>query len=144
MSKLWFVLLMLLTAVLSACGGREDQTVEIILGEPFTVRIGQTAVLAAEELRLTFESVVEDTRCPTNVECEWSGEARPLVIVHHSENDSTSLDFNTNPFPDLTVEQFTVRDYLIRMEALDPYPDDIHDPIEPEEYRLTLLITKAE
>lgn len=50
-------------------------TVEARLGEPFTLREGQTAVLAETGGRLRYVETLSDSRCPLNVECFWAGEA---------------------------------------------------------------------
>ncbi|MET0239635.1 MAG: hypothetical protein ABW184_07025 [Sphingobium sp.] len=48
-------------------------------GRPDNVRIGQVAHVGG--LRVTPESVIEDSRCPMNARCVWAGRVRLRVTV---------------------------------------------------------------
>lgn len=54
----------------------EKKTVKpaFVLGKPFTVEIGKTAFIPAQKLRVGFERVTEDSRCPKDVDCVWAGQ----------------------------------------------------------------------
>lgn len=114
----------------------------IQLGDPFTVGVGQTAVMPTENLQLTFIEVLEDSRCPTQVTCFWTGQARPTIQVRLGDIELVTLEFNTNPAPDLNQQQVSIGDFVIELQSLDPVPADPEVPIEPDDYRLTLQVTK--
>ena len=50
-------------------------TLEINLNQVFALKGGQEATINGEDLRLRFDEVLEDSRCPKSVECFWTGQA---------------------------------------------------------------------
>jgi hypothetical protein len=69
----------LTAAVLSACGPSSG-TVEpaptqyAMPGDTVELRYGATAQVG-DSLRITFQAVETDSRCPINVQCVWAGDA---------------------------------------------------------------------
>ena len=45
------------------------------LGQEFTLRAAESVRIAGTALVLTFDRVTEDSRCPTDVNCIWAGNA---------------------------------------------------------------------
>jgi hypothetical protein len=45
----------------------------IFLGEPFELKFGETAQMVDDRVSVTFDGVVEDSRCPLDVQCVWAG-----------------------------------------------------------------------
>ena len=54
---------------------------QLSLGQPFSLRSGESAVLQRENVRLRFDSVPEDSRCPKTVQCVWAGNARVRLEI---------------------------------------------------------------
>ncbi|MFG1931855.1 hypothetical protein ACGFK1_14565 [Mycobacterium sp. NPDC048908] len=113
------------------------------LNHPFSLGGGQEALIPSDKLRLTFTDVLEDSRCPTQVECFWTGQARIAVSVQPDGAGATNVEFNTNPAPGQTVKEATVGNYRIELQALDPYPRTPDDPIEFADYHATLVVRTA-
>ena len=120
----------------------EADPVEYTLGQEFTLGGGQEAVFSGEDLRLRFTDVLEDSRCPTEVECFWTGQARVAVAVEPAGRATTTVDFNTNPAPGQNVQTVDVDDYTIALKSLDPYPRTPDDGIAFEDYKATLLVQR--
>lgn len=116
--------------------------VQFTLGNEFTLGGGQEAVLSVDELRVRFTDVLEDSRCPTEVECFWTGQARIAVQVQPAGRPSTTTDFNTNPAPGQNVQTARVDDYTIALKSLEPYPRTPDEPIAFDDYRATLLVQR--
>jgi hypothetical protein len=114
---------------------------EFGLNQAFTISGGQEGLIPSESLRLRFTDVLEDSRCPTRVECFWTGQAR-IAIAVEPEGGSTTVEFNTNPAPGQTVEEATVGRYSVELQSLDPDPQTPEDPISFEAYRATLVVRK--
>jgi hypothetical protein len=136
---------MLLLAA-AGCGiGRKAQAdpIEFALGKEFALGGGQEAVISDQGLRLRFTDVLEDSRCPTEVECFWTGQARIAVVAEPAGSPSTTVNFNTNPAPGQNMQTARAADYTITLKSLDPYPRTPGDPISLEDYRATLLVVKA-
>lgn len=116
---------------------------EVNLNQPFALGGGQEAVIPSEKLRLRFTDVLEDSRCPTRVQCFWTGQARIAFEVQPDGAAPTTVEVNTNPAPGQTVTSATIGTYRIELQSLDPYPQTPDDPIAFEDYRATLVVRKA-
>jgi hypothetical protein len=144
MTKLWIWLCVALLALaLPGCkvDARADVP-EFNLNDPFALAGGQEGLIASEGLRLRFSDVLEDSRCPTQVECFWTGQARIAVSVQPEGAASTTVEFNINPAPGQTVNQADVGRYSIEMLSLEPYPQTPENPIAFEDYHASLTVRK--
>lgn len=100
-----------------------------------TLAPGQTG--AAGSLSVKFIGVTIDTRCPANALCIQAGDA---YIALEASVAATQRSFELqvlNP----TNRETEVRGYLISVDSLSPYPF-APDPIAPEDYRVTLHVTR--
>lgn len=149
--KLWLlVYLLLLFGV--ACQSQEQDIVErptepprgreINLGEPFGLSAGEEVMVVGENLRLTFDEVLEDSRCPTEVDCFWAGQARISILVQQGDDPPQVVEFNTNPAPDQLRDAIEILDYTIVLQSLDPNPQHPDPPIQFEDYQATLVVNK--
>ncbi|MBX3059774.1 MAG: hypothetical protein KF770_25260 [Anaerolineae bacterium] len=111
------------------------------LNEPFALAGGAETAVGDDGLVLHFESVLEDSRCPTQVNCFWSGQARILIVASQAGQEPVSLEFNTNPAPDQTVDLLPAYDYTVQLIQLDPYPQ-YTDPIPFTDYRAQLVVNR--
>lgn len=92
---------------------------------------------------MKFVNVLEDSRCPTEVECFWTGQARIVVEIAATGGDPVSVEFNTNPAPGQTIATATVSDYTIELLSLEPYPETIEQSIPLGDYRALLYVRTA-
>lgn len=124
------------------------------LGQPFTVGYGQTATLEEIGMAITFQEVVQDSRCPADVTCAWSG----VVNVH------LLLETPGEPPRQMLLGGVTDREgkvqgpvveasgptsgwhagYVIALQQVTPYPLRHDDLPPPEAYVVTLLVTPAQ
>jgi hypothetical protein len=146
LNKLWaWPVVVLLGLTLMSChldeAARADVP-EFNLNEAFTLAGGQEGLTATEKLRIRFAEVLEDSRCPKQVECFWTGQARIALAVHPEGSDPTTVKFNTNPAPGQTVKKVDVGQYSIELQSLDPYPQTPDDPIAFDDYRAMLVVRK--
>jgi len=145
MNKSWLLALVLAIAPMGCQLSQEAQAdpVEFNLNEVFALGGGQEATIRGENLRLRFNEVLEDSRCPTQVECFWTGQARIAVLVAPAGREPTATEFNTNPAPGQNNQTARVGEYTISLQSLDPYPQSIDQSIALEEYRATLSVEKT-
>ena len=66
-----FLFLATLSILSTGFGGGE--AIQVKLGEPFELRIGEKASVAGGEVTLTFLAVPQDSRCPKGEQCIWRG-----------------------------------------------------------------------
>ncbi len=135
--KVWLqqVFLMLLVAVLlGACdsGGSFD------LDESFKIAYKQTLVNAENDLKIKFEGVISDSRCPIEAQCVWAGNAEVrLMFSKGAQRERFVLNTGKEP---AAHEAFG---YMITLENLAP-PASLNDPPKPNDYVAELTIFKSD
>jgi hypothetical protein len=97
-----------------------------------------------EDLIITFEKVLVDSRCPKGVTCVRAGEAKILVSIFKDESflekkevvfDAEGYVFeNNNMF-------FKMKDYKIYATALHPYPN-ANETIRNESYNADFFVMR--
>ena len=110
-----------------------------------SLNLGETAVLPYQEtlyneeenISITFESVIGDSRCPADAQCVWEGDAEIGLVF--SKADQTS-DITLHTHPDYTTS-VSVSGYTITLTDLEP-PASLKDPPVPEDYAAHIVITK--
>lgn len=111
--------------------------IEAGLGQEFLLPIGQEALITGEDLRISFEDVTEDSRCPLNVTCIWAGRASSVVGLTY-ENATSRVVLSEPGLTDHAVEKF--RDFNIAFH-LKPYPGETEN-ITKGDYQLQLTVSK--
>jgi len=121
-----------LTLWIAGCESSTTGPTGITLGEQFQLKYGQTAIIPAAGLAVTFKDLGEDSRCPEGALCIWAGNARVVVRL---ANEEVSLNTTLEP------REATSAGYKVQLLKVDPYPklDVQHDPAE---YVITLVVTK--
>ncbi|OUC12810.1 MAG: hypothetical protein B0A82_20775 [Alkalinema sp. CACIAM 70d] len=108
----------------------------IPIDQELNLKLGQEVVLPQSQIKLTFESVLTDSRCPIDVECYWAGNAEVKLKLQRKRKITTAV-LNTME-RDQVVKY---RSYTIRLAKLSP---DRHSGkvISPNDYEVTLKINK--
>lgn len=134
-----------LVLVLAGCQSHAAQAdpIEAGLDQEFALHGGQQVTIRGADLRLRFTDVLEDSRCPTDVECFWTGQARIVVDADLGQDTPTTLEFNTNPAPGQGKLTNDVGGYTIELQSLDPYPKTPDDSPSLTDYSATLLVRKS-
>ena len=137
MLRYGFGLLVILTVFLlsSGCG---SGVVQSHLGEEFSLSVGQSAVIAGEDLKIMFEEIVEDSRCPKDVECIWEG--RAIIALQITEADASHDITLTEPGLNEQYSGETYKKYQFSFR-LEPYPVE-GKMISKDAYRLLMIIDR--
>ena len=141
--KALIVIAALVLALLGCQSHAQADPIEAALGQEFVLHGGQEVTIRDADLRLRFTDVLEDSRCPTEVECFWTGQARISVEAVLGQSAPTTLEFNTNPAPGQGRMTIDVGDYTVELRSLDPYPKTPDDSPALTDYSATLLVRKA-
>lgn len=141
MNKRWFAAAALVL-VTAGCQSREARAepVDAPVDQPFALHGGQEATISSQDMKVRFDDVLEDSRCPTEVECFWTGQARIAVSVTQDDGDPTTVEFNTNPAPGQTHTSVLVGAYTFELQSLEPYPRTPDESIDLEDYTATLVV----
>ncbi len=65
------------------------------VGKEFSLKVGQQAKVDGVDLNLKFTGVPQDSRCPTNVNCVWAGNAEVALEWTHNKC-TTTITLNTH------------------------------------------------
>ena len=132
-----FVLALLPAGSCDLLGLFGSPTVEAQLGSIFSLAMGQTARLSSEGLSIQFEAVLEDSRCPVDVQCVWAGNAKVSIQIQQTGQTSQTLILNSN----LEPREVAYEAFLIRYEDLAPQPRS-DSQIPRGKYRLSLSVSR--
>jgi hypothetical protein len=100
-----------------------------------SLRAGREASVAG--LKIRFESVADDSRCPQGVTCVWAGNAEVVLKVKAAKGETATIKLNTNINP----KEASYQGYLIKLARLTPYPKK-DEKIEPDHYEVVLVVSK--
>ena len=139
LKALFLVGLLVAVMVLVFSIGCNDQTDEISveLGQEFELKLGQTASIEAEELKVKFVEVVGDSRCPTGATCVWEGEVSCTLEITYLDEMYTKTIVQSGLSSQYAVEIF--EEYELEF-TVQPYPE-LDKEIKADEYRLLITIT---
>jgi hypothetical protein len=106
-----------------------------------TLKPGEVTAVASTPLRVAFQRVENDSRCPINALCIQAGDA--LVAVWASVDNGAGSEVSLRTRGGATTDHLraVVGDYQLSIGALQPSRITT-SPIEPGEYRLTLVIER--
>ncbi len=109
----------------------------LVLGDTLEVAYQDTLFGTDENVWLTFDSLLEESRCPVNVTCVWAGNAKISLTFFASENKSR-FELNTHP---MFTQDTTILAHKIALIEVTPYPhtDSLYIP---QDYATKITIRK--
>ena len=125
--------LLVIPAIVIGAGCWSPTAPDAVLGTPFDLKVGATAALP-DGLRIKFDRVTADSRCPSDVQCVRAGEAT-IAVSLASNGDLETREMRT----DATGSQVTYRGHAIELTALAPYPRSTQQ-IDPRDYIATFIV----
>lgn len=117
------------------CAG--PATSVVALGQDVILAPGKVVEIETSGARLSFESVTNDSRCPSDVQCVWAGNATARVRVWGGTGAPRTVELNTTVEP----KQAEVDGYVLRLVALTPGPVST-TKINQADYRLTVRVER--
>jgi hypothetical protein len=112
---------------------------KLSLDQEFTLNIGQTALIQAENMTIKFVDVTSDSRCPQDVTCIWEGEVNCSVEIIKDNHPFEMILTQTGLSDQLVTQVFG--GYVIRYH-IEPYPKN-GNQLTNDEYQLSMTITKS-
>ena len=123
--------------LLACCSTSPSAPRAVSLAERFTLAPGQTAEVEGTGLRVTFESVSADSRCPVDVTCVWEGDAVVIVSIAAGSARLQHQLHTSGRYP----TEVDAGDYRVRLVEVAPVPRSTASPA-PGDYRVTLLVSR--
>lgn len=90
----------------------------INMNKEFTLSAKQKGYLKTGKITIEFISVLEDSRCPVDVDCVWAGSAKIQIKVSKGKAAAEIFELNTNLEPQFIKFQ----GYKIELTGLTPVP----------------------
>ena len=90
----------------------------------------------ASPLMLTLRDVTADSRCPTDVQCVWAGDAEVEVRLSHDGRSATAALHTT-----LEPKQVEYDGYTVQLLSVAPAPREGVE-IPKSEYQIVLRVTR--
>jgi hypothetical protein len=106
---------------------------------PFVLGLGEVSSIEGTAVRMRFEEVTSDSRCPIHAICVWAGDA----VVAISLLDGIGSSRHELHTSDASRRSATHRNVRIEVVDLQPYPFS-GQPVDLPEYRATFRATRSD
>jgi hypothetical protein len=134
-----FAVLSILFLFLTGWAQQSCDTKDVAPGQEFKLKVGQEMKVKEAGIKVSLNGVVEDSRCPTGVQCIWAGNGKVSVRLSKDKIEPVSLELNTSAGP----KSSTYQGYEVRLVSLDPYPKN-GSTISKDAYVVTLMVGKSD
>lgn len=121
----------------------DSEFITAVLGGPFRLVAGQTGVLDGFDMEITFNNVVAESRCPSNVQCIWAGQ---VVLAMQVRQGGELIDEFELVFGALTEDDspgWEQNGMVIMLMDVSPYPQST-EAIEQEDYIVELVVMQID
>jgi hypothetical protein len=108
------------------------------LGEPFTLRVGESVAVEDAGVTVSFEKVARDSRCPKDVTCIRAGEAVVHLAVASGEAKAI-LELEVPPGGESPAARF--QDLLVTIQELQPQKES-RKPIDRSAYVAKVRVSR--
>ena len=103
--------------------------------QEFVLQVGASAAVSGTGLRVRFDRVLSDSRCPADAICITAGEAVVAVAISRDGRPVEDVSLRT----DGTGSQVVVGDWALSLTKLDPYPLASR-PTAPGDYKASFRV----
>lgn len=142
-----YAFLILFTALfyLLSCGKNDSEILEsrqnhfFEYDREFDLQAGDIAISSDGKVKVGFENVLEDSRCPSDVECVWAGQVKVQIGFFTDGKDSLKQVIILEG--KALAEPWLLEGYSVKLISVEPYPISTKQ-IRLEDYKITLLVTK--
>jgi hypothetical protein len=113
--------------------------ISVPLGQPFGLAIGQTAIVTETGLQVGFRRVLEDSRCPAQVNCVWAGRVTVELDVQ-APNDAPETVVLSTCCPSPQTSHHVYAGQSIDLVNLTPGRQRPEDVIRDDAYRAEIAV----
>lgn len=136
----------LLTACVSAPTKQTSQTPAVVTNPTsqttmVTLALGQQVFVKDQQLNVSFDKVVNDSRCPTGTQCIWAGNATVAVTAMTTTSRPQTLTLSLGDLRGGLTQTQQVADFDITLESLMPRPAPTQNPTSSSATLPTIQLT---
>ena len=136
--KIYTISILALGFLFQSCNNKlKVDTATFMPGEPFQMKILETAKMSNGDLQLTLTGIPEDSRCPEDVNCIWEGQVRMFLTAANTEKKE-NLEFKIDKSRMGKMNK-SFGNYSISVENVSPLPTS-GTKILKEEYIVTFRV----
>lgn len=103
-----------------------------------TLGINKSKKVIDRRVTVTLLAVLEDSRCPKDVDCIQAGNARVRISLRKGTEASKTFDLDLNPGQKSVIFEY----WKFTLSALTPYPETAA-PIKRNKYMATLTFSRT-
>jgi hypothetical protein len=127
------VVVLLIAMAVAGCKSPTEPD-DITLGTPFELKAGASAELP-DGLRLKFDHVSADSRCPIDVQCVSAGDATVVLLASNKGDNPVPIELHAFG----AGSQISYSNHTIRLTGLQPFTRSDRQ-INALEYVATLIV----
>lgn len=101
------------------------------------LRVNQQKAVSGGKIKIKFLSLVEDSRCPENVNCIHAGNGKIQIRISGAKNAARTFEINT----DLQPSAVSYEGFEIKLTNLEPKPKE-NIRINKNGYTATFAVSK--
>ncbi len=106
------------------------------MNTPFSLKIGESTNIDEPKIIIKFIDVLEDSRCPSDVQCVWEGTVSiEINIIYEDENLGNKILNYSN------LHKVSFIGYYIKYLDLSPYPIST-EIIEKGSYNASFVVSE--
>jgi hypothetical protein len=132
-----------LSVALAACSSPQTATEPVVYSkaeaaDSITIRLGRTIVI--DDIRVRFDAVESDSRCPMDVVCVWQGDAVANFVVERTATPSSAVALRLHTT--LEPKNGSAHGYRVELLLLQPYPK-ASSPTRAEDYVASVRVVRT-
>ena len=87
------------------------------LDNEISLFIGESATFQDHGIKLKFVDVLEDSRCPSDVDCVWEGTVSLSINIQYKSQNLGDYILNSS-----NLHKASFMGYYVKLKTLEPYP----------------------
>jgi hydroxymethylpyrimidine pyrophosphatase-like HAD family hydrolase len=142
MKNLTYLFLAAMLLLLAACDTKKAQEDDgnynnVQFDAPFKMTQKKGVKFENDDLKIIFNNVSEDSRCPEGTTCTWEGQVKVNLTIK-TKNSSKQVEIlRKGKQKENAIQQ--IGEHTIYLMAVNPYPKD-GEKIAQEDYKITMVV----
>jgi len=143
MKNLTYLILAVTLLLMTSCDTKKAQEEDtgsynnVQFDAPFKMTQKKGVQFENDDLKIIFDNVSEDSRCPEGTTCVWEGQVKVNLTIK-TKNGSEQIEIlRKGKQKENAIQQ--IGEHTIYLMAVNPYPKD-GEKIAQEDYKITMVV----